>query len=194
MGIRCYIENSSEKSIIRCSLLRVRSDCISIAFTISNCIMGRTSRKSITERKGGRSDGTGTTRCLAVSLIACLLLVVGGTDARGQVLDPYGEDRERASNPQSSIESRPSGFGSRGETSNRRRSEVENLPDWAESHGSRRQTPSSRQGPGISSSARPMSSHGPGRPGVPVDGGLVWLMVAGAGYGVYRLRAVNGDR
>lgn len=61
-------------------------------------------------------------------------------------------------------------------------SSVERLPEWARSQPSRKRHSSSE------APTESFRTNDPGRPGVPVDGGLVWLVVAGVGYAVYRLQ------
>lgn len=68
-------------------------------------------------------------------------------------------------------------------------SQVGSLPDWAQPKAS-----SSSQGESLGSQRETTSggkfrtqNHNDRHP-VPVDGGLIWLFVAGAGYGAYRLR------
>lgn len=70
------------------------------------------------------------------------------------------------------------------------RSQVENLPDWAESGASKSGSDdySDQEGSveeGVQTRGSPAD-----RPGseVPVDGGVVWLILAGVGYGVFRLQ------
>jgi hypothetical protein len=112
-----------------------------------------------------------------------LLLLIGGSNSWAQLHDrPEGGTAETYNTLPSSGD-KNSNLGDRGGRLRGRDSQVGNLPDWAESR-----TPSRSTEGSSGESVSPTSEFRPkvGRP-VPVNGGLVWLVVAGIGYGVFRL-------
>lgn len=116
-----------------------------------------------------------------------LLTLILAIDGGG--VDPsWGQTRYRAqvTPERSKYDTSPD---RRGELRGREgRGAVEQLPDWAESR-----VPSSKENAGVSTSQFGTHDHGSGhpppKPEVPVDGGLIWLVLVGIGYGVFRLRS-----
>lgn len=108
-----------------------------------------------------------STFCVTLVLIICALEVTHESMAqdRRNAFDSYRETPNQ--------------------TRNRSDSQVENLPDWAESRSPKtaRDHREGRVG------GEGMQTNVKDRPTpVPVDSGLIWLVVAGIGYGVFRLR------
>lgn len=113
-----------------------------------------------------------------------LLLMIGASDSWAQLQDQestYG----RVFNTPSSMTKHHSGIKGREERSSDRDAHVGDLPDWAESR-----TRSRVKVERTDEAASPTSGFETKdrRPGVPVDGGLIWLVLVGIGYGVFRLR------
>jgi len=65
---------------------------------------------------------------------------------------------------------------------------VESVPDWAEPGQGTEQEPAGRSRGRVSDQkgATTQDNHTP--PGVPVDGGLIWLALGGGGYATWKLR------
>lgn len=114
------------------------------------------------------------------SQMGLLLLVMGlfgvlcaPSTVQAQLTHPSDPVEEREESQNRSFDRDP---GQRPESG------VESLPSWAEpSYSSRR-----RAGNDIRSDMGAPSPPGD-PPAVPVDGGLLWLVIAGCGYGVHKL-------
>jgi hypothetical protein len=65
------------------------------------------------------------------------------------------------------------------------------LPDWAEPRSSASTSPAPRSGP--PEAFRRNDEDPPVPPPIPI-GGLEWLIAAGAGYGLWKLRATGGSK
>ena len=125
---------------------------------------------------GGKLSNYGMCKWMEVlglwcGVIAVIILV--GAEAQAQGFDRQSGQKMERSRYSSENHRSPS-------------TSAQNLPDWAEP--STPSSPSSSYG-----EARPKDDTGlPNEPTVPVDGGLLWLVLAGGGYATWKLREPNG--
>lgn len=110
---------------------------------------------------------------LWLGVIAVIILV--GAEAQAQGFDRQSAQKLERSRYSSENHRRPS-------------TSAQNLPDWAEPSTSSPQKPSY----GKKSEASTRGPNLPPTPTVPVDGGLLWLVLAGGGYATWKLREPNG--
>lgn len=168
---------SNEPSLEPDSQIRARDNfsvSITSPATIMSPVISQDCRMSVADLVWG----------LLLILTAGILLIAGPSDSMAQTrswIDSSPTQIKTEPSPERARPGRVESPGYRNEESTREESKVGAVPEWAESRSRNESFGSSTPDGAL----RPNDTD-PGRP-VPIDGGLIWLVLAGLGYGGYQL-------